>query len=169
MMALLLISLSGCSSNEVDKQQAASIKTEIANLDAEIAAAEKANEEYSGGLVKALITSRIETLKQTRAMLQQRDKAWTFGTRMNYTVDGKSFVLPDEVKQVLPEIERELADNKAKIEEQEKTVSFYSGGLVQALSISTLETMKQTQAMLEQRRLAVKYELPQYLGFQKKD
>src|SRR5205085_4783905 len=97
-------------------KRTASVKTEMGNLDAEIAAAEKANEEYTGGLVKALITSRIEILKQSRAMLQQRDKAWTFGIRMNYAVDGKAFVLPEGAKQLLPEIEHELAENKAKIE-----------------------------------------------------
>src|SRR5262249_12919528 len=105
----------------------------------------------------------------TRAMLQQRDSAWAFGIRINYRVDGKQFVLPAGAKELLPEIEKELAENKGKMEEQEKTVALYSGGLVQALSISTLETMKQTQALLDQRRLAIKYELPQYLGFRNKD
>jgi hypothetical protein len=82
-------------------------------------------------------------------------------------VDGKPFVLPDGAKQLLPDLKREIAENKRKIEEQEKTVSLYSGGLVQALAVSTLETMRQTQAMLEQRRLAIEYETPQYLSFQK--
>jgi hypothetical protein len=168
-LVLMLVTLIGCASDGVDKQKVASIKTELANIDAEISAAEKANEQYAGGLVKALVTSRIEILKQTRAMLQQRDRAWTFGIKINYRVDGKPFVLPAGAKELLPEIEKELADNKGKIDEQEKTVALYSGGLVQALSISTLETMKQTQALLDQRRLAIKYELPQYLGFQNRD
>lgn len=162
----LLFTVASCSS--VDSQQIASLKTEIENLDAQIAASEKEDEKYTSGLVKALIGSRIQTLKQTRAMLQQKQNSWLYGININYTVDGKPFVLPEGAKNLLPELEREIAENKSKIAKQEDEANRYSGGLVQALSLSTVETMKQTQAMLEQGRLAIKYELPQYLSFQAK-
>jgi hypothetical protein len=149
----------------VDASAAASLKQEITALKSEIALAETESNKYSGGLVKALIESRVQTLKQTLAMLEQRDRAWTFGLRVRYTIDGKPFLLPGDVKAQLPDIERELQDIRTRIATQQQEVAKYSGGLVYALALSTLETMKQTDAMVDQRRLAVKYELPQYLPF----
>src|SRR6266542_444335 len=100
-------------------------------------------------------------------MLQQRLKASMFGISIKYTVDGKPFVVPAPAKELLASVERELADNLVKIHAQEVETARYSGGLVQAMSMSTLATMRQTQAMLDQKRLALKYGLPQYVGFAK--
>ena len=101
-------------------------------------------------------------------MLEQRDKAWTFGLRLSYTIDGKPFAVPAGATEELPVIDRELTDLEAKIEAQKLEVDHStSGGLVHAMALSTLETLKQTQAMLNQRRLAIQYELPQYLAFQR--
>ena len=149
-----------------DPQTSAPLKQEIVSVRQEIEKGEAETQRYSGGLVKALIESRVATQKQTLAMLEQRDKAWTFGMRLKYTVDGKPFALPPGTAEQLPQVERELRDLSAQIEGQELEVSKYSGGLVQALSLSTLETMRQTQAMLNQRRLAITFQLPQYLAFQ---
>lgn len=154
------------SSSPVDPVVVASLKTEITNARSQIAAAESESARYSGGLVKALVESRVQTLKQTLVMLEQRDKAWTFGLRLSYTVDGKAFALPPGVKDQLPQVEDELRQLSTKIDAQTREASRYSGGLIHALSLSTLETMKQTEAMLNQRRLAIRYELPQYLAFQ---
>lgn len=153
-------------SSLVDPVAVASLKTEIKNARSQIAAAESESARYSGGLVKALVESRVQTLKQTLVMLEQRDKAWTFGLRLSYTVDGKAFALPPGVKDQLPQVEDELRQLSTKIDAQTREASRYSGGLIHALSLSTLETMKQTEAMLNQRRLAIRYELPQYLAFQ---
>jgi hypothetical protein len=150
----------------VDSAAQPTLKNEIASLQLQIRDAEAEDAKYSGGLVKALIESRKQTLKQTLAMLEQRDKAWTFGLRLSYTINGKPFVLAAGAAEQLPGINRELTDLAAKIEAQDLEVDRYSGGLVHAMALSTLETMKQTQAMLNQRRVAIQYELPQYLGFQ---
>jgi hypothetical protein len=150
----------------VDPTVAASLRDEIKNVQVEIAAAEAESARYSGGLVKALIESRIATFKQTLAMLEQRDKAWTFGLRLQYTINGQAFSLPAGAKDQLPDVEHELRDLATQIQSQEQEVSRYSGGLVQAMGLSTLATMKQTEAMLNQRRLSIRFELPQYLAFQ---
>ena len=131
------------------------LRDEIAQVHKQIGETEQESSRYSGGLVKALIESRLQTLKQTLAMLEQRNKAWTFGLRLRYTIDGKLFQLPPGARQQLPQIEQELRDEAAKIRAQEQESAQYSGGLVQALSLSTLATMKQTQAMLDQKRLAI--------------
>ena len=151
----------------VDAAVSASLRDEIKNVQAQIAAAEAESARYTGGLVKALIESRVQTLKQTLAMLEQRDKAWTFGLRLRYTIDGQAFAITPGVKAQLPAVEEELRDLATQIRSQEQEVSRYSGGLVRAMGLSTLATMRHTEAMLNQRRLAIRFDLPQYLAFQK--
>jgi hypothetical protein len=48
--------------------------------DSQISEAKKENEKCAGWLVKVLIESRLETLRQTRAMLKRRDCAWAIHT-----------------------------------------------------------------------------------------
>ena len=150
---------------EVAKPDATSLKAEIAAVQEQIHVAETENAQYSGGLVKSLVVARIAILRQTEAMLQQRSKASTAGISLKYTIDGIPFVPPASANDLLRSVEQEIADNQAKIARQEAETARYSGGLVQAMSLSTLATMRQTQAMLDQKRLALKYGLPQYLGF----
>jgi hypothetical protein len=156
-------------SEPIDPGVAVSLREEIKNVRAQIVEAESESARYTGGLVKALIESRLQTLKQTLAMLEQRDKAWTFGLRLRYTVDGKPFSLPPGIQGQLPEVEHELRDVASQIESQQQEVARYSGGLVHAMGLSTLATMKQTEAMLNQRRLAIRFELPQYLAFNRQE
>jgi len=141
------------------------VKAEIATVDAQIAEAEAENAKYTGGLIKALVESRLATLKQTRAMLAQRGTAGDLNVALRYTVDGKPFTLPDGSAAAVTAIERELEDLKAKIAAAEVEAAKYSGGLIQAMSLSTVATMQQSRAMLEQKRLALKYGLPQFIGF----
>jgi hypothetical protein len=147
-------------------QDTASLKADVATLQEQIRVAEGENAKYPAGLVKSLIASRLEILRQTEAMLQQRLKASTYGISLKYTVDGKPFLPPASANEQLRSVEQEIADNQVKVTQQQTEVARYRGGLVQAMSLSTLETLKQTHAMLEQRRLALKYGLPQYVGFQ---
>jgi hypothetical protein len=148
-------------------EQRAAIAADLAKLDTHIAAADTENAKYAGGLVKALVESRIATLKQTRAMLDQRAKAWAHGIALNYTVDGQPFAPPSSAKEQLATVEQEVVAARAKVAAAERDAGRYAGGLVHALSLTTLETTRQTEAMLDQRRLALKYELPQYIGFAK--
>jgi hypothetical protein len=150
---------------EVTAEEATSLKTEISSVQTQIRSAEKEDANYSGGLIKSLIGVRIGILRQTEAMLQERSKAFTFGLALKFTIDGKPFVPPDSTNDLLRGVEQEIADNLARIRSQEAEAARYSGGLVQAMSLSTLATMRQTQAMLDQKRLALKYGLPQYVGF----
>jgi hypothetical protein len=141
------------------------VKAEIVTVDAQIGEAEAENAKYAGGLVKALVESRLATLKQTRALLAQRAAAADLNVAIRYTANGKPFTLPDGAAAALPGIEAELEGMKSKIAAAEAEAARYSGGLVLAMSLSTIATMRQSQAMLEQKRLAVKYGLPQFIGF----
>jgi hypothetical protein len=141
------------------------IKVEIATVDAQITEAEAEDAKYAGGLVKALVESRLATLKQTRALLAQRATAGDLNVAIRYTADGKPFTLPDGSVAALTAVEGELEGMRAKIAAGEAEAARYSGGLIQAMSLSTVATMRQSQAMLEQKRLSLKYGLPQFIGF----
>jgi hypothetical protein len=143
----------------------AEVKSDLALVQSEIQVAQAEDERYSGGLVKALIESRVEVLRQTEAMLQQKLLSIKTGTSVRYTVDGKTFSLPATAHQLLGEIENAINESETKIQAQEAEVARFSGGLVQAMALSTLETMRQTHAMLEQKRVSLKYGLPQYVEF----
>ena len=137
----------------------------IKNLEKQIKETEAEDEKYAGGLIKALIGSRLAILKQTHAMLQQRTQASLFRIGIKYTVDGQIFTPPQDATIQLGIVERELAELTTKIAIAETEAARYSGGLIQAVSLSTVAQIKQTQAMLDQRRLALQFSLPQYLGF----
>jgi hypothetical protein len=137
----------------------------IKNLEQQIKETEAEDEKYAGGLIKALIGSRLAILKQTHAMLEQRTQASLFRIGIKYTVDGQLFTPPQDASTQLGVAERELAELTTKIALAEAEAARYSGGLVHAISLSTVAQLKQTQAMLDQKRLALQFSLPQYLGF----
>lgn len=141
------------------------IEEEITQLEKQIREAEAEDKKYAGGLIKAIIGSQLATLKQTHAMLQQRAKASLFRIGLKYTVDGQPFTPPQDAAVQLGIVERELAELATKIAAAEAEAARYSGGLIQAVSLSTVAQIKQTQAMLDQKRLALKFSLPQYIGF----
>lgn len=127
----------------------ASLASEIARLQSEIRASQADDAKYTGGLVKSLIESRIATLRQSEAMLQQKSLA--SGSVLSTLNAAKAALLQ--------RTEAQIADNRTKIRLQEAEVARYSGGLVLAMSLSTLATMQQTQAILDQRRLVLEYGL----------
>ena len=142
------------------------IAADIAAIDMRLRQAEAEDARLAGGLVKALLGSEMGILRQTRAMLQQRASSWTFGIGLRYSVDGQSFVPPPNAPEQLATVEAEIAQTKEKLAAAEAEAARYSGGLVQALSLSTVATIRNSLSMLEQRRLALKYALPQFVGFQ---
>jgi hypothetical protein len=146
-------------------QDAADVKSDIERVRSEIEAARAEDAQYTGGLIKTLIANRIAILRQTEAMLQQKLASLKFGIPVKYLVDGKVFRLPDTSAQMLSEIDSEVFSSRVKIHEQEAEAARYTGGLVQATALVTLETLRQSHAMLEQKRISLAYGLPQYIGF----
>jgi len=147
-------------------QQVPEIAQDIASVNAEIQAAEKEDARYSGGLVKSLIAARIGVLKQTAAMLSQRQRAARNGINLSYTANGTAFTPPANSAVLSASVAVEIAELDAKIEAQDAIAAKYSGGLVLAMTHSTIATLHQTRAMLDQKRLALKFGLPQFVGFQ---
>jgi hypothetical protein len=113
------------------------LQPEIDRVSREIVVAESENAKYSGGLVKALIESRIATLRQTRSMLEQRKAASDFNITLNYTADGKTFTPPANTKDELATLARELDVTKLKVAAAENEVSKYSGGRLTTIAVLT--------------------------------
>ncbi len=161
---LLVVGAISCTPAAAQSEQQA-IRDAIAETDKQVALAESEAAKYTGGLLKVVLDLQVQTLKQTRAMLDQRAKSWTFGIGLRYTVDGKAFVPPADAQAQLAGVDAEIAKLDAQITRQQTEAARYSGGLVQAMALTTLATSQQTMSMLQQRRLALRFGLPQYIGF----
>jgi hypothetical protein len=164
-LILVLLAALGATACEqyVARERVDGLKKDIDAVAAQIKAAEAEEAQYSGGLIKALIGARLATLRHTHGMLEQRIKSWTFGIGLRYTVDGKRFVSNPADKEQASALERELAELRARMAAQELEASRYAGGLIQAMTLASVATMRQTEALLDQRRLLLKYDLPAYV------
>lgn len=155
---LMVAALSSCLSaapSAEDLQKIESLRAELVELDAEISDAEQKNARLAGGLVKALVEARIEILRTTHALVQQRIHALESGAKITFEVAGAK---PDA--ELAERLSREMEDQLSKLEAARQEADRYSGGLVSAMKQATVATQEQTLAMLHQRLLAAKYGLP---------
>jgi hypothetical protein len=127
----------------------AELKADLAAIQSQITESEKEDARYTGGLTKALTASTIAILRQTEAILEQKIVSLKAGAR--------PVIVSAAASPTLAEVEQQIATNESKIKQQEVEAARYIGGLTRALSLATLETLRQTHAMLEQRRVSLKY------------
>jgi len=130
------------------------LRSELQELRTTITAAEKAEAQVQGGLVKALIATRLEILRTTEALVWQRIHA---------IESGAPVVLQIPSTQPNPDRAMEL---QQEISKQQKELSFlrtdaakYVGGLVHSLKLTAVATQEQTIALLQQNMLTHKYGL----------
>jgi hypothetical protein len=137
-----------------EQQQVADLQAELERVRVDITSAETANAKLAGGLVKALIEARLEILKTTEALIQQRIHAIEAGVPIEMTLTGTN---PD------PELAARLAEEMTKLEADlaaaRAEAAKYSGGLIAAVTNATVATHEQTLAMLRQQYVAAKYGL----------
>lgn len=148
--------LSGCSRSLTPEEQAQiqALRTELDATKKEVAAAEVQNAQYSGGLVKALITLRLEILKTNEALIQQRIHAIESGSKVTIeTVATKAD--PERAKM----LEEGLIKQELKVSEADAKASLYSGGLVGAMAVMGAATERNSLAMLRQQYLIAKHGL----------
>ena len=161
-MCLLMTWSVTASAQQFTPEQSAALDTALTEIDAQIASAEQESALYAGGLVKTVVELRLATLRHTRSMLDQRKLANTYGVAVTYTVDGSTFT-PGTTDQITA-LEAEIAELEQTIVAQQAEADRYTGGLVQAMALSTVATSRQSLAVLQQQRLALTYGLPQYVG-----
>ena len=130
------------------------LRSERTSLKSDIVAAETEAAKYSGGLLSALIKTRIEVLKTSDALIQQRIHAIESGAPVSLQT-SVSAADPQRSDQLLAEIQ----NHEAELERAKAEASKYSGGLVHAMALSTVATKAQTIAMLKHAQLTAKYGL----------
>lgn len=138
-----------------DQAKIDALQAELKAVRAEVSAAEQKNAGLAGGLVKALVEVRLEVLKTTEALVQQRIQALESGARITATVPGSQVDL-----KLAESLEAEIKKQEDELKAAQADAAQYSGGLVGAMKDATVATREQSLAMLKQRYLAAKYALP---------
>jgi len=136
------------------KAYVARLETELAQTKQDVDAGTQSAATYSGGLIKDLISTRVEILKTNQALLEQRILA--VQSQGSVTVSTVASKVDEDLANKLA---GEIAQAKKGIASAKTEAAQYSGGLIQALKLSTIATSEQTLAMLEQQYLVAKYGL----------
>ena len=108
----------------------------------------------TGGLVKSLISVRIELLRINIALVQQRIHALESGAPIDLVISAS---VPDE--QRAAQLAAEIQEQRDRVAAARAEADRFSGGLVQAISESSAATARNTLALLEQQYLIAKYGL----------
>lgn len=130
----------------------------ISELQLSLRQAENDDAQYSGGLIKVLIALRIETIKDTISMLEQKRQSLLHRIRLNYAIGGT----PTKVASAeeLQQVQKEMAEAEKQIAIAKAQAAQYSGGLIKGLIAMRIATEQETLAGLNQRYLFAKYGLP---------
>ncbi len=152
-------------SEEQEKQNTSNIANEIHQIKQRISELKAEISQYTGGLILAVLQSTLSIEQQSLAMLKQKQASWLYGIDLDYTIDQKPFVLPSNAGQLISQLEQDIIDLEQGIINSRSEAELYSGGLILATLLSTNATQQKTLAMLKQKRLALSYGLPQFVGF----
>lgn len=74
--------------NPEQKQEVASLRSELAKAEQEIVEAKSQQGQYTGGLIRNLITAGLEVLGTNKALLEQRINAIESGAKIEISVSG---------------------------------------------------------------------------------
>lgn len=157
-MFLLFFIFSGCSNIPPTEE----IENDITIINTEIENAKATAQDYSGGLLALLIKIRIETLKSTKTMLEQKKNGYKRFIPLSYSIDGKTYLPPDNKNELLNSLNNDLEDLQKDLSKAEKESSQYSHGLLGVLSLTQVATIKNSISFLNQKKLLLKYDIPYY-------
>ncbi len=137
-----------------EKELVGQLKQERDALGQEIISVTGEMSQMGSGLILTIMQMREETLKLSQDVVNQRIQAIETGTKVT-VVTPTSKADPERAKQ----LEGDIVQTKLKLDNAKATAAQYSGGLLAALSQTTVATIEQTLAQLEQQRLSAKYGL----------
>jgi len=138
------------------------INGDITTLEAEIKDANDTVQQYSGGLLAVLANVRLETLKSTKSMLEQKKKGFQRYILLKYTFDGKEYTPPANKDALLLELNSDLENLQKELSIAQIESSKYGSGLLGVLSLTQVATVKNSIAFLNQRQLLLKHNIPYY-------
>ena len=137
-----------------DEAMIAGIQADLIDLAQRIATAESEDQLYSGGLIKSLIAVRLQILRTTQALLEQRIHAIQAAAPITITLPASP---PDPVR--AEALTSEIRSLEAQLQASRADAAQYVGGLVHSLKLSTVATQEQTLAMAHQHYLTARYGL----------
>ena len=135
---------------EIDKDRAS-----ISN---ELSAAQSEAEKYSGGAIKALLDARVETLRHTLTMLDQKRTSILRRIALTYSIE--SHPISPAPNAILSALLEEIKSAESRIASAQADADRYSGGLVHSLKLMTLATEELSVAQLRMKFYTAKYSLP---------
>lgn len=154
-LLLVVLMIGGAYAFYERQQSNIEIDKSLKDLGTALTEAEKDHAQYEGGLIKVLIELRIQTIKATVAMLEQKRRSLLHRIMLTYNVEGSP--LRPAGQEQLDAIQADMRATFDRIMEATTENDRYSGGLVKALLEMRLYTEKQTLASLQQRYLLAKY------------
>lgn len=157
MLVSSVLVLGGCGPKDLTPEErayVAKLETELGQTKLELGYAEQTAAQYSGGMIKALASSRIEILKTNQALIEQRILSVSSGAPVKVETLAST---ADEA--LAAALASEIEKTKAQTQAANAEAAQYSGGLIKALKLSAAATGEQTLAMLEQRYLVARYGL----------
>lgn len=113
--------------------------------------------------VKELKDFRLEILKNTEAMLQQKSTGINRIINITYNVDGKALPIPADVEQELAQIEEGLTLINHDIGKYQAESAKLIGGTIKILLDLNIATLQVTETLLKQKAIALKNKIPLYL------
>lgn len=131
------------------------LANDLGGQEAELAKAKQQLDQYAGGLIRTIIAMRVEVAELNVALLRQKQLLSAHGIVPPTTTTK----IASPQAETLGEIEEEIRRKSAEIERTEAEARRYSGGLIQVSLLMRAETEKMTLAMLDQRRLVLKYQI----------
>lgn len=140
------------------------LNKDISSVKEEIVTAQNEFDKYSGGLVKALIAVRLETLNNTLAALEQKRTGINRFIHTNYTIDGKAYVPPQNKLEIIRDIDKDISAQKADLANAENEDQQYVGGLVKVLIKVRITTISNNILALESKKMYLKYDIPNFIG-----
>lgn len=160
-LTILLLSaclIGGCSNVPLSEE----IDGDLQAVGAEINDARQTVQEYSGGLLAILANVRLETLKTTKSMLEQKTYGFRRYIPISYSIDGKGYNPPENKNALLKDLDNDLNDLQKDLSMAEKESAKYGGSLLGVLSLTQVATVENSIAFLNQKRLLLKHDIPYY-------
>lgn len=138
------------------------INSDLKTIEKEITDAQNTVEKYSGGLLAILANVRLQTLKTTKSILEQKKDGFRRYIPLSYSIDGKEYTPPENKDIILQGLDNDLKELQRDLSKAEEESAKYGGGLLGILSFTQVATIKNSIAFLNQKRLLLKYDIPFY-------
>jgi hypothetical protein len=155
---ILLFFVCGCSNIPSTED----IDSDIQTVNTEINDAKNTILQYSGGLLAILANVRLETLKTTKSMLEQKQTGFKRFIPLSYSIEGKSYVPPANKDSLLQELNKDIMNLQRDLTKAKEESAQYGGGLLGVLSLTQVATIENSITFLNQKHLLLKHDIPYY-------